>query len=79
MDEVKRARLKGDWKRIEDSAFYSELRAVLLKEEKSLIDALKAESNDRDKDMWIKGKIYELGIIHKRLEDLVRSIGETLG
>ena len=79
MEKIKRARLKGDWKRIQDSEFYVEFMNILRNEEKKLIQALRAESNDRDKDMWIKGKLFELNIVYGRLATLVKSLGENLG
>jgi hypothetical protein len=79
VEEIKKTRLRSEWKRIEDSEFYAEFQKILRTEELNLFKALRAESNSRDKDMFLKGQLHELKIVYERLATLVHSIGENLG
>ena len=78
MGEIKKSRLKGDWQKIGHD-FYAEFTKILQKEQMDIYKALGVESNDRDKDMFSKGRLHELNVIHTRLATLVKSIGENLG
>ncbi|MHC4639938.1 MAG: hypothetical protein ACYTBV_20980, partial [Planctomycetota bacterium] len=62
-----------------DSEFLTEYGKILRQEDGNIDKALRAESNTRDKDMFLKGQLHELKIVYERLATLVQSIGGNIG
>lgn len=79
MEEVKVARLKGDWQKIQDSEFWEEFTKILNTEYKRIYKALAVPSNDRDKDMQLKGELKSLELVQRKLKELVNSLGMKTG
>uniref|UniRef100_A0A6M3K3A0 Uncharacterized protein n=1 Tax=viral metagenome TaxID=1070528 RepID=A0A6M3K3A0_9ZZZZ len=79
MEEITRVRLLGDWKRIEDSNFWAEFVKLLKEEDLNIDKALRADSNSHEKDMFLKGQLFELKRVHDRLAKLVHNIGGEVG
>ena len=77
--EAKELRLKSDWKRIEDSEFIGEFLKIIKAEQKRIYTALIQSTNDRDRDMFLKGELAGCKTIHRKLGELVKSIGENVG
>jgi len=79
MEEVKAARLKSDWIKFQDSEFWGEYTRLLTIEHKRIYEALTSLSNDRDKDMLLKGELKGLKLIQRKLTELVTSLGMKTG